>query len=64
VGIAGGEFGPGIANADYRLFAFKKVVGEPLVFHPGSVDKSVFPGSSVPFLASEFLFGHEVTWVV
>jgi hypothetical protein len=62
--IAGGQLGPGIADSDHRLFAFKKVMGESLVFHPGPVDKSVFTGSAVPFLASEFLFGHELKWVL
>jgi hypothetical protein len=62
--IAGSQLGPGIADANHWLFAFKKVVRESLVFHPGSVDKSVFSGSTVPLLATEFLFGHEVTWVL
>jgi hypothetical protein len=64
MGIAGGEFGPGVADADYRLFSIKKVVRESLVFHPGSVDDSVFSGAAVPFLTTEFLLGHRLERVV
>jgi hypothetical protein len=58
MGIAGCQFGPSIADANYWLFAGKKVVGKPLVFHPGPVDESIFAGSTVPFLAAELFLGH------
>jgi hypothetical protein len=58
MGIAGSQFRPGVAYPDHWLFAGKKVVGKPLVFHPGPVDESIFAGSTVPFLAAEFFLGH------
>lgn len=63
MGIAGCEFGPGVADADDWLFTIEKMMRESLVFHPGSVDDSVFAGASVPFLATEFFLGHRLKWV-
>jgi hypothetical protein len=40
VGVAGGEFGPGIADADDRL-ALEFMVGDALVLHPAPVHEAV-----------------------
>uniref|UniRef100_UPI004047CBA2 hypothetical protein n=1 Tax=Algoriphagus sp. TaxID=1872435 RepID=UPI004047CBA2 len=48
----------GVAYPDNWLFAGEKVVRKPLIFHPGTVDESIFAGSAVPFLAAEFFLGH------
>ena len=51
MGVAGGEFTPGIADAD-NGFAPEFFIRYALVFHPCTVDKAVFAGATKPVLAA------------
>nr|GEU28270.1 hypothetical protein [Tanacetum cinerariifolium] len=48
VGVAGGEFGPGVADADNR-FALEFVVRNALIFHPAAVHEAVLVIGAEPF---------------
>jgi len=53
MGIAWSQFGPGIANTDYRA-SVEKMVWQPLVLHPGTMDETVLICVSEPALTSQF----------
>src|SRR5699024_3393329 len=56
--VAGGELGPGVADADDRP-AVEEMVRETLVAHPASVQEGVLDALAVePGLAAQFLFAH------
>jgi hypothetical protein len=53
--VTGSKFGPGITDPDYGLIG-KFIIGNPLVLHPGTIDKSVLATSPEPITTSELIF--------
>jgi hypothetical protein len=53
--VTGCEFGPGVADTDYR-FSAKVIIRIALVPEPGTMDKTHFIISAEPQLASKFFY--------
>ncbi len=53
VGVAGREFGEGVADADHRT-PVEGVIRQAIVFHPAAMDEAILVEPSEPMLRSQF----------